>query len=427
MADADVATDLDRFLDAFRASKIVPEGRFEKVLARLPATVSDATSVADALVAAGTLTRFQADRLLMGKPDGFLFGPYVFLEPISKGPTGRVYKARHRTMTRLVAVKVLDAARTNAATDRDAILAEAKAAARVTHPNLVGVVDVNRIGDRAYFVLEYVDGVTLAAAMAEAGPLPVAVACRLGRAAAQGLAAAHAKELVHGGVSPDNLMVGRHLAADDGPVKWLNAGQTRLRELAGVTAEAAVYRDSGAGGAGPAGDAYGLGAILYLLLTGQPPVPFHRQNASREPLPVDRVRPDVPAAVLTLVTRLMADAPADRPTPAAVAAVLEPFGEVVPATAAVDFDTPPPAEKQRHPAEMQALVETMYDAEVITPPPESAPPRPRPQPPVPPAPKRPPARRPRTTGPAWVPYGVAAAAVGLTFAAVVLVLRFVLR
>src|SRR5262245_21028323 len=98
MADAAVAPDLDRFLAAVRASQIVPVGRFDKVVAKLTASATDARAAADALVAAGTLTRFQAARLLAGKPGGFLFGPYVFLEPLSKGPTGRVYKARHRTM-----------------------------------------------------------------------------------------------------------------------------------------------------------------------------------------------------------------------------------------------------------------------------------------------------------------------------------------
>jgi serine/threonine-protein kinase len=414
MADAAVAPDLDRFLAAFRASNLVPEGRFEKVLAKLPSSAIDARAVAAALVASGTLTRFQADRLLANKPGGFLFGPYVFLEPISKSPTGRVYKARHRTMTRVVAVKVLDESRTQAAADRDAILAEAKTAARVMHPNLVGVVDVNRAGDRVYFVLEYVDGATVAAAMKEAGPLPVDLACRLGRQAALGLAALHARGLAHGGVSPANLLVGRDLAAADGPVKWLNAGLSRLRALADVTAEAAVYRGPDAE-AGPAGDAFGLGAILYLLFTGQPPVPFHKHNISREPLPVESVRPDAPAAVVSLVKRLMSADPTARPTASAAAAVLGPFGEAAPATAAVNFDTPPPAEPMRHPAETQALVATAFDAEVITPPPIVRPKK------LPPRKK---ARRPRkTVDTSWLPYAVAAAAVGVVLIAVAIVIR----
>ncbi len=288
---------------------VVPEVQFDKVVAKLPADAVDARRAASAFVDSGVLTRFQADRLLGGRSDGFHLGPYVILEPISKGPTGRVYKARHRTMNRFVAVKVLDPAKTINAADRDAVQAEAKAAARLAHTNVVTVLDINEVNDRLYFVLEFVDGSTAEATVKRGGPLPLDRACEVGRQTALGLAHAHDKGLTHGAVNPTNVMMGRASGRTDLPqAKLLNTGQARLRTLSGPVPEMAVYRGP-TEDTSPAGDLHGLGATLYFLLTGRAPVPYHKRGVISDPLPVEHVRPDAPPQVVELVRRLMSANP----------------------------------------------------------------------------------------------------------------------
>ncbi len=340
MTETITTPDIGRFLSVFRDSQLVPEVQFDKVVAKLPADAVDARRAASAFVDSGVLTRFQADRLLGGRSDGFHLGPYVILEPISKGPTGRVYKARHRTMNRLVAVKVLDPAKTANAADRDAVQSEAKAAARLSHTNVVTVLDINEVNDRLYFVLEFVDGSTAEATVKRGGPLPIDRACEVGRQTALGLAHAHEKGLTHGAMNPTNVMMGRASGKADQPqAKLLNTGQARLRTLSGTVPEMAVYRGP-AEDTSPAGDLYGLGATFYFLLTGRAPVPYHKRGVISDPLPVEHVRPVAPPQVVELVRRLMSANPTDRPSAAESAATLEVFGERAGGTA-VDFNVTP--------------------------------------------------------------------------------------
>src|SRR5262245_42974315 len=107
MAEATTTPDLPQFLETFRASRLVSDGTFERAVAKLPAA-ADAESAAQALVKSGIITRFQADRILAGRTAGFVLGPYVLLEPVYRGTTGRYYLAKHKTMSRRVVVKVLD-------------------------------------------------------------------------------------------------------------------------------------------------------------------------------------------------------------------------------------------------------------------------------------------------------------------------------
>src|SRR5205085_5242152 len=121
-------------------------------------------------------------------------GRYVLLEPNGAGKVGQVFKARHRAMNRLVAVELLSPAWSKSAAARTEFFREARAAARLAHPNLVTVLDAGEAGDRPYLVLEYVDGATLDAAVRAGGALPAGRACAFARQAALGLAHAHGKE-----------------------------------------------------------------------------------------------------------------------------------------------------------------------------------------------------------------------------------------
>jgi serine/threonine-protein kinase len=289
--------------------------------------------------------------LYRGRTDGFTLGQYRILDRIGRGGMGRVFKAEHQTMNRVVALKVLapDLMKTERA--RVLFQREVRATAKLVHPNIVTAYDANQSGDRHYLVMEYVDGPNLHELVKERGPLPVGQACEFIRQAALGLQFAHGLGMVHRDIKPANLLVHR------GPglqcvVKVLDFGLARLHEPA---PQAEAGQDSV-----PAieqqvmgtpdylspeqgrnlhrvdirSDLYSLGCTFYYLLTADVPFPGGTtleklvRHGSEQPRPVTELRPEVPLAVAALVARLMAKRPEDRfQTPAELAAVLAPFAE----------------------------------------------------------------------------------------------------
>ena len=222
-------TDTPAFLAVLRASGLIPDCLFEKFTTDLPTDVRPA----DALVARGHLTRFQADRLLAGRADGFHLGPYVILEQVGRGSMGRVYRARHQTMNRAVAIKVLATTLTNTDAAKQAFQHEVRAAARLNHPNVVTAYDANEVGERFYLVLEYVDGPSLESLVKARGPLPVAEACGYVRQIALGLQYAHELGMFHHHVTPSNVLVTRPTKSHaGGEVKIADFGVGRLRPVA---------------------------------------------------------------------------------------------------------------------------------------------------------------------------------------------------
>ncbi|MBX9627384.1 MAG: serine/threonine protein kinase [Gemmataceae bacterium] len=307
---------------------------------------------AEALVAAGLLTRFQADRLLAGRADGFVLDGYVIQDQLGKGPAGRAYKAVHRAMNRAVAIDLLRADLTGTADARELFDREARAAARLNHPNVVTTYDANRVGDRCYLVRECVDGPSFAALVAERGPLPVAEACELIRQAAVGLGHAHENGLAHRSLSPDAVLVARPSKSLPGCA--VKVGGWGVGRLAAADPDYAAPEQA----ADPAGgdhraDLYALGGVFYFLLTGRPPFPGGdaadklRRHRTTPPEPVGRVRPDVPPAVAEVVHRLLAKDPNTRLQSAAgVAARVDGLAagavEVEDDGAFISFDLPEP-------------------------------------------------------------------------------------
>jgi serine/threonine protein kinase len=352
------------FLAVLKASGLLDGPQFLRAVADLPPDAGTGREAAQALVAAGLLTKFQADRLLAGRADGFVVGQYVILDQIARGPAGRVYKALHRAMNRPVAVRLLPADQTRDPARREALLAEARSAARLTHPNLVTVLDANQFGERFYLVTEHVEGAGAGEAVRKSGPLAVARACEVVRQAALGLQHAHEKGVCHGALTPGCLLVGRSAVkvANFGPG---GAGGAAADDPADYRAPELL---DPAAVPTPKADLYALGGVLYFLLTGRTPFPAvaaadkARHHAESEPVRVEALRSEVPAAVAALVHELLAKNPADRPESAAdVAARLDPFGEsagavswgeiyipgsgriVVPAPRDALVSTPPPS------------------------------------------------------------------------------------
>jgi serine/threonine protein kinase len=291
-----------------------------------------------------------------------VLGEYEVLERLGAGGMGEVYRARHRRLGKLVALKVLRQARLGSGQALARFRRETEAVGQLDHPHLVEAHDAGEQDGVAYLVLKLIDGVDLQRLVRERGPLPVPEACELVRQAALGLQHLHERGLVHRDVKPSNLMLtpspvvtgfqpvkeeptGGPPVATRGIVKVLDLGLARLRsadgadDLTGAGAflgtpdYLAPEQIDDAGGVDIRADVYGLGATLFFLLTGKPPFARHKEmlaklkaHGTETPPDVRALRSDVPEGVAAAVARMLAKRPEDRyATPLAVAAALEPF------------------------------------------------------------------------------------------------------
>jgi serine/threonine-protein kinase len=242
-------------------------------------------------------------------------GRYRLERPLGQGGMATVHLAHDAELYRPVAVKLLAEHLAGDAAFRKRFLREARSAARLSHPNVVGVYDAGEADDgRPYIVMEYVDGTTLEGS----GPLPPAEAVALAVQACQGLACAHAAGLVHRDVKPHNLLLrtdGTLKVADFGIARAAEA--TALTQVGTVLGTAAYLAPEQAAGeqVTAAADIYALGAVLYELLTGRPPYePESLADLASRPeiTPVRDLAPDVPTHVEDAVMRALARDPAYR-------------------------------------------------------------------------------------------------------------------
>jgi serine/threonine protein kinase len=236
-----------------------------------------------------------------------------------------VYLARDTELGRPVAVKVLA---DNLADDvelRRRFVREARLAARLSHPNVVGVYDAGEEDDRPYIVMECVDGESLAERLQRDGPLDPGLVTELALQACAGLEHAHRAGLIHRDVKPANLLLtteGTLKIADFG-IAYAVEG-TRLTEVGTVLGTAAYLSPEQAYGepVTPASDLYSLGACLYELLAGQPPYGYETLGellARRQAGAPPRLE-GVPPELETAIVRCLAVEPAERPPSAAVLA-----------------------------------------------------------------------------------------------------------
>ena len=151
------------------------------------------------------------------------FGPYVLIEQIGAGGMGQVFKALHRRMDRIVALKLLPEASVQDAGALERFQREARSAARLTHPNIATAYDAGEHEGKPYLVMEYVGGCDLQQHVQRHGPLPVEGAVDYVLQAARGLAYAHRQGVVHGDIKPANLILN-----PEGTVKILDLGLARL-------------------------------------------------------------------------------------------------------------------------------------------------------------------------------------------------------
>jgi serine/threonine-protein kinase len=330
---------LSELIALIRRSRLVDGTRLDGLVAARP-DLTPVQLLAE-LVAGGALTRFQADQLAQGRWKGFQVGEYRVLDRIGTGGMSQVFLAEHPTRGNRVAVKVLAPRFADDPLAKERFLREARAAASLTHPNIVHVIEVDTDAPFPFLVMEYIDGVSLQAAVARHGTFPSGTAAYCGRQVALGLQRAHEVGLVHRDVKPANVLVDRN-----GLVKLLDLGIVRqvaaaddltrrmgLEKLILGTAEyLAPEQALNCSAVDTRADVYALGGTIYFLLSGHPPFPDGTplekvaRKLAADPLPIDRLRPDVPPALAAAVHRMLARDPAERfATPLEAAVALTPF------------------------------------------------------------------------------------------------------
>jgi len=214
----------EQFLAALRASEVFDADHWSELAAKpAVAQAADGAALARALVECGALTKFQATLLYQNKPKGLLFGEYVVLDRIGAGGMGQVFKARHRSMNRVVALKILAKAAVGSPEAVKRFQREVRAAARLVHPNIVIAHDAGQQEGVHFLVMEYVEGKDLSQLLKQNGPLPVDQAIDYILQAARGLEYAHGEGVVHRDIKPANLLLDKK-----GIVKILDMGLARF-------------------------------------------------------------------------------------------------------------------------------------------------------------------------------------------------------
>ena len=256
-------------------------------------------------------------------PDGsgdILLSDYELLDEIARGGMGVVYRARQLRLGRIVAVKVLAAGEFASTAARERFRAEAAAAARLQHPGIVAIHDVGEANGLPWFSMDLVAGKNLAAMVREQ-PLPARQAAEYVRAIAEAVQHAHDHGVLHRDLKPSNILLDPETGprvTDFGIAYCGDGGDiTRTGEVLGSPGYTAP--EQALGGKGDARtDVYGLGALLYHLLTARPPFQGPTLDAivlqlrEADPLTPRRLNPEVPRDLETICLRCLRKDPAQR-------------------------------------------------------------------------------------------------------------------
>jgi serine/threonine-protein kinase len=267
------------------------------------------------------------------------FGNYELVEEIGRGGMGVIWKARQKDLDRVVAIKMILSSHLASTMQVDRFVAEARAMAKLHHPHVVRIHETGQVHGQHYFVMEYIAGPSLAAALAR-GRLPREKAAELVATVARAVEHLHGQNIVHRDLKPSNILLdtdGLPYVTDFGLVKLLDPGShvTTTGAIVGTPAYMAPEQAAGrAEEVGPRSDVYSLGAILYECLTGL--APFKGETAletllqvmESEPPQPRQLDPDIPRKLEMICLKCMEKDPAERySSAAAVAKDLERFLE----------------------------------------------------------------------------------------------------
>ncbi|MCS6864061.1 MAG: protein kinase [Gemmataceae bacterium] len=266
------------------------------------------------------------------------FGKYELLGEIARGGMGVVYRARQHGLDRLVALKMILGANPNDdSTQR--FLQEARAAAAIDHPNVVPIYDIGEIGDKPYFTMALVEGPNLRTFVEAQGIPSIATTLSLFSQIVSGVAYAHKLGIIHRDLKPANVLIdrdGRPRVTDFGLAKrtTVDTQLTATGQVVGTPQYMAPEQARDSKDVGPAADVYALGAILYFMLTGQPP--FHGESFTdllikvvhEPPIPPRLSHPEIPEDLEALCLKCLAKSPHERFADAnELAAALVPIAE----------------------------------------------------------------------------------------------------
>ncbi len=323
--------DLADFRRALIEIGLFNETELEPLAAAVPES-EGVLGLARVLQQAGRLTRYQAAALYQRKSRGLLIGNYLILDKLGQGGMGMVFKARHRRLGLLVALKILPPSFARDKTAVDRFKREVEAVGRLKHANIVTALDADEDRGVHFLVMEYVEGSDLDHVVRHRGQLPLGQAIDFVIQSARGLEAAHAQRIVHRDIKPSNLILD-----GAGTVRVLDLGLALIVDASNPYGQAAGARLTQSGTymgtvdymapeqaedsrkADHRADIYSLGCTFYFLLTGREPFVgetiLKRLMAHIErPAPTLRaVRPDVPTGIEDVYQKMMAKRPSDRP------------------------------------------------------------------------------------------------------------------
>jgi serine/threonine protein kinase len=310
-------------LDPSRSTALTPEGTRVLPLVATPDPSDQNTGPFDGDGVSNSAVRKAAERAAV------ILDDFELLKVLGRGGMGVVWKARQKSLDRLVAVKMLVGDSALNPTVLARFQAEARSAAALRHPNIVAVYQIGECADGHFFVMEYIKGPTLQTVLErqpQEQPLRVPWAVSLMIPVIDAVHYAHTRGIIHRDLKPANIMIDR---ATNRPVVLDFGIARRLDEPAGLTRAGVVIgtpsfmppEQAGekVGAVGPASDVYALGAILYRILTGK--LPYEADTALATLLlvagpdmapPVYKVRPDVPKALSLICMKCLNKRPADR-------------------------------------------------------------------------------------------------------------------
>jgi serine/threonine-protein kinase len=319
---------LDDFVANVARSGLIPSDDLARARENLAPEPSNNAPVrlARLLIQEGSLTPYQARKVLAGATRGFFLGGYRILRPLGEGGMGKVFLAVREGRSQKVAIKVLPPKK---ALERGNALErfqrEMELSQRVRHRFLAQTLEVGSEGDIHFMVMEYIPGESLYHVVKgqRGGPLRVPDTARFFLKVLDGLDAAHAAGLVHRDIKPSNIML-----TPEGDPKILDLGLaramgeesplTRPNVVIGTLDYASPEQLGNAAKADRRSDLYSIGCTLYFTLAGRPPFEggdvvnkIFKQRMD-DPEPLERVARSVPAAFAAIVRKLMAKNPDDR-------------------------------------------------------------------------------------------------------------------
>ncbi|MHC5538397.1 serine/threonine protein kinase [Singulisphaera rosea] len=313
-------------LPVIRASGVLTDRQFEDLKSKvLNGTYpNDPQALAERLVREKVLTEYQTKRFLNNKSNGMVVGRYAILDRLGSGSMGRVYKAHHLMMDRVVALKII----APEISTNDRVVArfqrEMKLVGRLDHPNVVRAYDADQINKILYIVMEFVAGESLSQKFRK-GAIPPLDMINYAAQAALGLAHAHAQGIVHRDIKPSNLLL-----TDDSKLKVLDLGlgvlmeadeQTSFATADGIAVGTIDYMSpEQACGRDVDGrsDLYSLGCSMYHMMSGKLPFPGDNpierlgKRINGRPIPISEVMPGLPPSLVQIIDKLLAHKPHER-------------------------------------------------------------------------------------------------------------------